>query len=149
MSDVENSETGTAAKKGRGGFTEAERSAMKQRAKELKAAKADTEPDVLAKIAEMPEPDRGLAEQVHAIVKAYAPELKPKLWYGMPSYAKDGTIICFFQDAKKFKARYATLGFSDAANLDDGAMWATSYSLTTITPDIEARIGELIKQAAG
>ncbi|MEU9793366.1 DUF1801 domain-containing protein [Streptomyces sparsogenes] len=137
------------------GFTDEERSAMKERAQELKstarrgsrAAKADPESEVLAKIAEMPEADRVLAERVHAIVKAGAPELAPKLWYGMPAYAKNGKVVCFFQSAQKFKSRYATLGFSDQAHLDDGAMWPTSFALTEMTPAAEARIGELIKKA--
>ncbi|MFC9976841.1 iron chaperone [Spirillospora sp. NPDC127200] len=136
------------------GFTEEERAAMKEHAKDLKKAarrgkaKADAEPDVLAKIAEMGEADRALAERVHEIVRSAAPELAPKLWYGMPAYTRDGKIICFFQPAQKFKARYATLGFNDAANLDDGAMWPTSYALAELTPDTEARIAALVKQAA-
>ncbi|MEU5612522.1 DUF1801 domain-containing protein [Streptomyces sparsogenes] len=137
------------------GFTDEERSAMKERAQELKsatrrgsrAAKPDPESEVLAKIAEMPEADRVLAERVHAIVRAAAPELAPKLWYGMPAYAKNGKVVCFFQSAQKFKSRYATLGFSDQAHLDDGAMWPTSFALTEMTPAAEARIGELIKKA--
>ncbi|GIH50295.1 iron chaperone [Microbispora rosea] len=134
------------------GFTEEERDAMKERAKELKTsarrgAKADTESEVLAKIAEMPESDRVIAERLHAVIKASAPTLTPKLWYGMPAYARDGKMICFFQSAAKFKARYATLGFSDAANLDDGAMWPASYALTELTADVEARIAALLKQA--
>lgn len=137
------------------GFTDEERSAMKERAQELKsatrrgsrAAKADPESEVLAKIAEMPEADRVLAERVHAIVKAGAPELAPKLWYGMPAYAKNGKVVCFFQSAQKFKSRYATLGFSDQAHLDDGAMWPTAFALTEMTPAAEARIGELVRQA--
>ncbi|MBT2479514.1 iron chaperone [Streptomyces sp. ISL-94] len=138
------------------GFTEEERGAMKERAQELKAAsrrgarapKADPEIEVLAKIAEMPETDRVLAERLHAIVKAGAPDLAPKLWYGMPAYARNGKVVCFFQSAQKFKTRYATLGFSDQANLDQGAMWPTSYALTHLTPAGEARIGELLKKAA-
>ncbi|MEU6412857.1 DUF1801 domain-containing protein [Microbispora sp. NPDC046933] len=134
------------------GFTEEERDAMKQRAKELKTsarrgAKADTESEVLAKIAEMAEPDRVIAERLHALIKASAPELTAKLWYGMPAYARDGKMICFFQSAAKFKARYATLGFSDEAALDEGAMWPASYALTEITADVEARIGALLRQA--
>ncbi|GAA2370921.1 DUF1801 domain-containing protein [Streptomyces cuspidosporus] len=139
------------------GFTDEERSAMKERAQELKsaarrgsragAAKADPESEVLAKIAEMPEADRVLAERVHAIVTAGAPELAPKLWYGMPAYARNGKVVCFFQSAQKFKSRYATLGFSDQAHLDDGAMWPTAFALTEMTPAAEARIGELIKKA--
>ncbi|MQY05827.1 iron chaperone [Actinomadura macrotermitis] len=137
------------------GFTEDERAAMKEHAAELKKAarrgkaKADGEADVRAKIAEMEEADRVLAERVHEIVKAAAPHLTPKLWYGMPAYAKDGKVLCFFQSAQKFKARYATLGFNDVAALDDGAMWPTAFALTKLTSDTEARIGELVKQAAG
>jgi uncharacterized protein YdhG (YjbR/CyaY superfamily) len=138
------------------GFTDEERAAMKERAKELKAAarrgprgkKADEEGAVLAKIAEMPESDRVMAERIHAIVKAGAPDLAPKLWYGMPAYAKDGKVVCYFQSADKFKARYATLGFNDTANLDDGTMWPTSFALTELTAADEARIGALVKQAA-
>ncbi|MBB2748095.1 UNVERIFIED_ORG: uncharacterized protein YdhG (YjbR/CyaY superfamily) [Microbispora rosea subsp. rosea] len=134
------------------GFTEEERDAMKQRAKELKTsarrgAKADTESEVLAKIAEMAESDRVIAERLHALIKAQVPDLTAKLWYGMPAYARDGKMICFFQAAAKFKARYATLGFSDEANLDEGAMWPASYALTEMTADIEARIAALLKQA--
>jgi uncharacterized protein YdhG (YjbR/CyaY superfamily) len=138
-----------------GGFTEEERAAMKERAKEVRAtrrsprsAKPDAESEVLAKIAEMPDSDRVLAERVHAVVRAAAPELTPKLWYGMPSYAKNGKIVCFFQSAGKFKARYATLGFNDAANLDEGTMWPTAFALTVLTADDEARIGALVKRAA-
>ncbi len=138
------------------GFTDEERAAMKERAKELKAAarrgprgkKADEEGAVLAKIAEMPESDRVMAERIHAIVKAGTPDLAPKLWYGMPAYAKDGKVVCYFQSADKFKARYATLGFNDTANLDDGTMWPTSFALTELTAADEARIGALVKQAA-
>jgi uncharacterized protein YdhG (YjbR/CyaY superfamily) len=132
------------------GFTDEERGAMKERAKELKAAarKADAEGDVLAKIAEMTESDRALAERIHAIVKASAPDLSPKLWYGMPAYAKDGKIVCFFQCAQKFNTRYATFGFSDTAHLDEGAMWPTAFALTKLTADDEARIGALVKKAA-
>ncbi|WP_182882419.1 iron chaperone [Microbispora sp. H10949] len=134
------------------GFTVEERDAMKQRAKELKTsarrgAKADTESEVLAKIAEMAEPDRAIAERLHALIKAGAPDLTAKLWYGMPAYARDGKMICFFQPAAKFKARYATLGFSDEAALDEGTMWPASYALTEITADVEARIGALLRQA--
>jgi uncharacterized protein YdhG (YjbR/CyaY superfamily) len=134
------------------GFTDDERGAMKERAKELKSgtrrgAKADTESDVLAKIAELSEADRVIAERLHAVIKANAPVLTPKLWYGMPAYARDGKVVCFFQSAAKFKARYATLGFSDQANLDEGTMWPTSYALTELTADDEARIGALVKQA--
>jgi len=137
------------------GFTEEERDAMKERAKELKAAsrrgprgaKADEEATVLAKIAEMPEPDRAIAERLHAIVKANAPGLAPKLWYGMPAYAKDGKVLCFFQPASKFKARYATLGFNDVANLDDGTMWPTAFGLTKLTAADEKKIAALVKKA--
>jgi uncharacterized protein YdhG (YjbR/CyaY superfamily) len=134
------------------GFTDDERGAMKERAKELKTgagrrAKADTESEVLAKIAEMPESDRVIAERLHAVIKANAPVLTSKLWYGMPAYARDGKVVCFFQSAAKFKTRYATLGFSDQANLDDGAMWSTYFALTELTADDEARIGALVKQA--
>jgi uncharacterized protein YdhG (YjbR/CyaY superfamily) len=137
------------------GFSDEERLAMKERHQELKAAarrgshadKADGESEVLAKIAEMAEPDRVMAERLHAIVKDSAPDLSPRLWYGMPAYAKDGNVICFFQDAAKFKARYATLGFSDKAHLDDGAMWPNSYALTELTAADEARIGALVKKA--
>jgi uncharacterized protein YdhG (YjbR/CyaY superfamily) len=135
------------------GFTDEERAAMKERAKELKAAerankgKADGESDVLAKIAEMPEPDRAMAERLHAIIKASAPALSPRLWYGMPAYAKDGKVVCFFQSARKFKTRYATLGFSDKANLDEGAMWPTTFALKGLTAAEEARIGAQVKKA--
>jgi uncharacterized protein YdhG (YjbR/CyaY superfamily) len=131
------------------GFTDEERAAMKERAKELKAEanKADGESAVLEKIAEMPEPDRTMAERLHAIIKASAPTLSPKTWYGMPAYAKDGKIVCFFQSAHKFKARYATFGFNDAANLDEGAMWPTSFALKELTAEAEAMIGALVKKA--
>jgi uncharacterized protein YdhG (YjbR/CyaY superfamily) len=135
------------------GFTAEERAAMKERARELKAEaraekdKAAGERDVLAKIAEMPEPDRAMAERIHAIVKASAPELSPKTWYGMPAYARDGKVVCYFTPASKFNSRYATLGFNDDANLDDGTMWPTSFALTELTADSEARIAALVKQA--
>ena len=134
-------------------FTEEERNAMKDRSRELKAAsrrggKADGEQEVLEKIAEMPEPDRTMAERIHAVVKASAPHLSPKTWYGMPAYARDGKVVCFFQSAQKFKSRYATLGFSDAANLDDGAMWPTAFALKELTAADEARIAALVQQAA-
>jgi uncharacterized protein YdhG (YjbR/CyaY superfamily) len=134
------------------GFSEAERAAMKERAQELKAArrgsrKADDEAAVVAKIAEMPEPDRSLAERIHAIVKASAPQLAPKLWYGMPAYAKDGKVVCFFQASQKFNTRYSTLGFNDSAHLDEGTMWPTAFALTTLTDDDAKRIGELIERA--
>jgi uncharacterized protein YdhG (YjbR/CyaY superfamily) len=151
------------------GFTDEERAAMKERAKELKAAaprrgqrpgqRADKRPgqradkengesEVLAKIAEMPEHDRALAERLHAIIKATAPTISPRTWYGMPAYAKDGNVICFFQPAQKFKTRYATLGFSDKANLDDGTMWPTYYALTALTTADEERIRALVRKAA-
>jgi uncharacterized protein YdhG (YjbR/CyaY superfamily) len=132
------------------GFTAEERAAMKERARELKASKnkADWESDVLAKIAEMPKADRAMAERIHAIVKANAPGLSPKTWYGMPAYARDdGKIVCFFQSAYKFKARYATFGFNDAATLDDGGMWPTSFALKQLTAKEEAKIGALVKKA--
>lgn len=139
-------------------FTDEERApAMKERAQEVKtaarrgsrASKTDGDGDVLAKIAEMPETDREMATRIHATVKASAPALAPKLWYGMPAYARDGKVVCFFQAAGKFKTRYATLGFSDDAHLDNGTMWPTAYGLTTLTAADEARIGALVKQAAG
>ena len=137
------------------GFTDVERAAMKERAQELKAegrrsargGRTDEESDVLAKIAEMAEPDRTMAERLHAIVKASAPALAPKTWYGMPAYAKDGKVVCFFQSAQKFRSRYATFGFSDAANLDEGVMWPTSFALKELTAVEEARIGALLKKA--
>ena len=131
------------------GFTAEERAAMKERARELKAEaqRADGERAVLAKIAEMPEPDRAMAERLHEIVKASAPELSPKTWYGMPAYAKDGKVVCFFQSAKKFDSRYATLGFNDKANLDEGAMWATSFALKELGATEEAKISALVKRA--
>jgi uncharacterized protein YdhG (YjbR/CyaY superfamily) len=124
---------------------------MKDRVKELKAAagKADEESALLAKIAEMPGPERTMAKRLHAIIKASAPALSPKLWYGMPAYAKDGKVVCFFQSAQKFKTRYATLGFSDAANLDEGTMWPVAFALMELTPADEARIAALVKKAAG
>jgi uncharacterized protein YdhG (YjbR/CyaY superfamily) len=131
------------------GFTAEERAAMRERAKELKAekSKADAEADVLAKIAEMPKADRVMAKRLHEIVKANAPELAPKTWYGMPAYAKDGTVLCFFQSADKFKARYATFGFTGTANLDDGAMWPTSFALKKLTATEEKKIAALVKRA--
>jgi hypothetical protein len=130
-------------------FTAEERAAMKERAQEHKAAagKASGESDVLAKIAEMPEPERAMAERLHSIIKASAPALSPKTWYGMPAYAKDGKVVCFFQSAGKFKTRYATLGFSDEANLDEGAMWPSAFALTELTAADEARIVALVKKA--
>ena len=145
----------TAADKSPDGFSAEEREAMQERARELKAEaranknKAEGENDVLAKIAEMPEPDRAMAKRLHEIIKASAPALSPKTWYGMPAYAKDGKVLCFFQSAQKFKTRYATLGFSDEANLDDGSMWPTTFALTELTAEGEARIGALVKQAMG
>ena len=137
------------------GFADEERAAMRERAQELKAAarrgpragKADGDSAVLAKIAEMPEPDRAMAKRLHAIIKASAPALSPKTWYGMPAYAKDGKVVCFFQSAQKFKTRYATFGFSDKANLDEGAMWPTSFALTELNAANQARIGALVKKA--
>jgi uncharacterized protein YdhG (YjbR/CyaY superfamily) len=130
-------------------FTAEEKAAMRERARELKAqaGKADAEREVLAKIAEMQEPDRVMAERLHALITASAPDLSPRTWYGMPAYAKDGNVICFFQSAEKFKARYATFGFSDKANLDEGAMWPTAFALTELTAAEEARIGALVKKA--
>ena len=137
------------------GFTAEERAAMKERAQELKAEtrrtpradKADGESDVLAKIAEMPQPDRAMGKRLHEIIKASAPVLSPKTWYGMPAYAKDGKVLCFFQSAQKFNSRYATFSFSDEANLDEGAMWPTSFALKELTATEEARIGALVKRA--
>ena len=144
----------TASTKKSKGFTDEERAAMKERAQELKAegrgpraGKAAGESDVLAKIAEMPKPDRAMAKRIHAIVKASAPDLSPRTWYGMPAYAKDGKVVCYFQSADKFKSRYATFGFNDKANLDEGAMWPTSFALKELTAAEEARIGALVKKA--
>ena len=150
----------TAINKESEGFTDKERAAMKERAQELKAEakaqarrgpradkKAGGESDLLAKIAEMPEPDRALAERLHEIVKASAPALSPKTWYGMPAYAKDGKVVCFFQSAQKFNTRYATFSFSDEANLDEGAMWPTSFALKELTATEEAKISALVKRA--
>jgi hypothetical protein len=156
MKDTQKSATSTAATdKTSEGFTDEERAAMRERAQEQRAAarrgprgdKADGERDVLAKIAEMPEPDRAMAERLHALIKASAPALSPRTWYGMPAYARDGKVVCFYQSAQKFKTRYATLGFSDEANLDDGAMWPTAFALTELTAADEARIGALVKKA--
>jgi hypothetical protein len=137
------------------GFTAEEQAAMRERAQELKATarspragKADGESDVLAKIADMPERDRAMAKRLHALIKASAPALSPRTWYGMPAYAKDGKVVCFFQSSHKFKTRYATLGFSDRANLDEGAMWPTAFALKELTAADEARIGTLVKKAA-
>ncbi len=140
----------TASGKTYQGFSAEERAAAKERVKELKAArtKAEEEKAVLAKIAEMPEPDRAMAKRIHAIIKASAPDLSPKTWYGMPAYAKDDKVVCFFQSADKFKARYATFGFNDTANLDEGAMWPTSFALKELTAAGEERIAALVKKAA-
>jgi uncharacterized protein YdhG (YjbR/CyaY superfamily) len=157
MNDTPKSARGTTATgKTSEGWTDEERGAMKERAKELKATarrgpradKADGESAVLAKIAEMPQPDRALAERLHAIIKVSAPALSPKTWYGMPAYAKDGKVVCFFQSAHKFNSRYATFGFNDTANLDEGTMWPTAFALTELTAADEARIGALVKKAA-
>ena len=157
MNDTKQSaESTTATDKTFTGLTDEERGAMKERTNELKAearhgpraGKADGEGDVLAKIAEMPDPDRTLAERLHALITASAPVLSPKTWYGMPAYAKDGKVVCFFQAADKFKTRYAMFGFNDSANLDDGAMWPVTFALTELTAADEARIGALVKRAA-
>jgi uncharacterized protein YdhG (YjbR/CyaY superfamily) len=148
---------GTASARAAGGFTDEERLAMKERARELKAearrgthaGDEDGEREVLAKIREMPEPDRAMATRLHAIITAGAPTLSPRTWYGMPAYARDGKVVCFFQSARKFKSRYATLGFSDQAKLDDGAMWPTSFALQRLTTAEEARIRELLRRAVG
>ena len=139
----------TATKKRYEGFTDEEKDAMKDRVEEQKVAsrKADGESEVLAKIAEMREPDRAMARRLHAIIKTSAPALSPRTWYGMPAYAKDGKVLCFFQSAQKFKTRYATFGFNDAAKLDEGAMWPVAFALTKLTADDEARIGALVKKA--
>jgi hypothetical protein len=156
MNDTQKSaRSATAIDKTSKGFTGEEKAAMRERARELKAAarrgprgdKADGESEVLAKIAEMAEPDRALAERLHALITSSAPDLLPRLWYGMPAYAKDGKVVCHFQDARKFKTRYATLGFSDEAKLDEGAMWPVAFALTELTAADEARIGALVKQA--
>ena len=134
-------------------WTDVEKAAMKERAREQKAearatkSKADGESDLLAKIAEMPEPDRSMAQRIHEIVKASAPELTPKTWYGMPAYARDGKVVCFYQAAAKFDARYASFGFNDTAHLDDGAMWPTAFALKELTPAGEAAIADLVKRA--
>jgi uncharacterized protein YdhG (YjbR/CyaY superfamily) len=143
----------TAVRETSEGFSAEERAAMKERARELKAEarankdKAAGEHDLLAKIAEMSDPDRAMAERLHAIIKASAPELSPKTWYGMPAYARDGKVVCYFTPAQKFNSRYATFGFNDTANLDDGTMWPTSFALTELTAADEARIAALVKQA--
>ena len=154
MNDTQKPASGTTGRASKG-FTDQERAAMKEHAQELRTAarrgpragKADGEGDVLAKIAEMPEPDRVMAERLHAIIKASVPALAPRTWYGMPAYAKDGDVICFFQSGQKFKTRYATLGFSDKANLDEGTMWPNAYALTELTAASEARIAALVKKA--
>jgi len=136
------------------GFTAEERAAMKERAREVRSARgrgksADLEPDVLAAIAEMPDEDRAIAERVHAIVREVAPQLAPRLWYGQPAYARDGKVVCFFQAAAKFKSRYATLGFSDDAKLDDGPIWPTAFALVSLTASEEKQIADLVRRAAG
>ena len=154
MKDTQKSARSTTGKASRA-FTDEERGAMRERAREMKAAarrgpragEADGESDVLAKIAEMPEPDRAMAERIHAIVKASAPALSPRTWYGMPAYAKDGDVVCHFQTAQKFKTRYATLGFSDKANLDEGNMWPVAFALKKLTAADEEMIGALLKRA--
>jgi uncharacterized protein YdhG (YjbR/CyaY superfamily) len=156
MKDTQKStKSATATDKTSEGFTDEERGAIKARAQELKAearrgrraGKADEERAVLAKLAELPESDRAMGERLHAIIKASAPVLSPKLWYGMPAYAKDGKVVCFFQAAQKFKTRYATFGFNDTANLDEGAMWPVAFALTELTATDEARIAALVKKA--
>jgi uncharacterized protein YdhG (YjbR/CyaY superfamily) len=156
MKDTQQSATSTVASdKTSKGFTDDERAAVRAHAQELKAEaradanKADGERAVLAKIAEMSESDRAMAERLHAIITASAPALSPKTWYGMPAYAKAGKVVCFFQSAEKFHSRYATLGFNDAAHLDDGAMWPTAFALTQVTATDEAKISALVKRAAG
>jgi uncharacterized protein YdhG (YjbR/CyaY superfamily) len=143
--DKKSTKSTTASNKKFKGFTDEERAAMKERILELN--KENGESVVLAKIAEMPEPDRSMGKRLHAIIRASAPALSPKLWYGMPAYAKDGKVVCFFTAASKFKSRYATFGFNDTANLDEGAMWPTSFALTQLTAAEEAKIGELVKKA--
>lgn len=145
---VERKRARTSAKKS-GGFTAEERAAMRERHRELKTAgTADGEADVLAKIAELPEPDRGMAERIHAIVKATAPDLSPRTWYGMPAYAKDGKVLCYFQAADRFKTRYATFGFSDVANLDRSSLWPVAFALKELGPAEEAKVAALVKRAA-
>ena len=152
MKDTGKAAKKTAAAKKSGRFTDEERAAMKERAQEVKAAasrgeETDEESAVLAKIAEMTASDRAMAEWLHGIIKASAPDLSPRLWYGMPAYAKDGKVVCFFQPASKFKSRYATLGFNDPANLDDGNMWPTAFALTKLTAAEEKKIAALVKKA--
>jgi uncharacterized protein YdhG (YjbR/CyaY superfamily) len=139
----------TAKRKRSGGLSAEERAAMRETIRERRAALrgGNGEADVIAKIAEMQEPDRAMAQRVHTIVRATAPELSPRTWYGMPAYAKDGNVVCFFQNAQKFKSRYSTLGFSDTANLDDGAMWPVAFALKEMNAETEARVAELVKQA--
>jgi uncharacterized protein YdhG (YjbR/CyaY superfamily) len=151
MTDTKKSAKGNTADVATKGFDADEKAAMRERARELKAArgtKPDGEGDVLAKLAAMPKSDRVMGERIHAIVKANAPGLEPKTWYGMPAYAKDGKLVCFFKAADKFKTRYATFGFEEAAKLDDGSMWATSWALTGLTAADEAKIAALVKKAA-
>jgi uncharacterized protein YdhG (YjbR/CyaY superfamily) len=150
MKATQKSAKSTTAKKSHEAFSAEERAAIKERVKETKAAAedADGESALLAKIAEMVESDRAMAKRIHAVIKASAPTLSPRLWYGMPAYAKDGKTICFFQPGQKFKTRYSTLGFNDAAHLDDGTMWPTAFALTKLTAADEARIGALVKKAA-
>ena len=148
MTDTRKSAKRSATGKTYEGFSDQERGAMKERAKELKAGKADGESALLAKIAEMPPPDRAMAERIHAVVTASAPALSPKTWYGMPAYAnKDGKVVCFFTPASKFKERYATFGFNAPANLDDGAMWPVVFALKKLTPADEKKLGALVKRA--
>jgi uncharacterized protein YdhG (YjbR/CyaY superfamily) len=151
MSNETRSKSTASSRKASGGFTDEERAAMQERAKEAKAAKSgkkgNGEAEVLAKIAEMQDSDRVMGERIHAIVTATAPDLVPRTWYGMPAYARDGKVLCFFQSAEKFKARYATFGFDDSARLDDGTMWPTSFALTRLTKADEKRIAELVKKA--
>jgi uncharacterized protein YdhG (YjbR/CyaY superfamily) len=151
MSDTKDAATKSA--RGSGGFTDAEKAAMQERAREAKAARKGSKEDgraaLLAKIAEMPSPDREMAERIHAIVSEVAPELQPRTWYGMPAYYRNGKVLCFFQAAAKFKARYATFGFDEEAKLDEGNMWPTSYALSKLTPADERRIAELVKRALG
>lgn len=153
MAETKKPATRTTTTEATDGFTAEERSAMKERAKELRTAKRaaskDEEPGVLAKIAELPDSDRAMAERLHAVIRASAPSLSPKLWYGQPAYARDGKIVCFFQPASKFKTRYSTLGFSDEAHLDDGSLWPTAFALAELTEADEAKIAELVKRAAG
>jgi uncharacterized protein YdhG (YjbR/CyaY superfamily) len=154
MAAQKSAKSTTATRKSSEKLTDEERAALKERTQELKTAtrrgkraEADGEADVLAKIAEMPESDRVMAERLHEIIKANAPDLSPRTYYGMPAYAKDGKVLCFFQPAQKFKTRYATLGFDDTANLDDGTMWPTAFALTKLTADNEKKIGTLLKKA--